>query len=242
MQRYGAASIGALRAGYHRQSARAGQAWSTDHCSPSNKRDRKEGAGPIENAPPERGEVWERRPCEASRLTYLDRQAPSIERRKACHFVHIPRIMWSLQHPISSRPAGFAVRRVHPVDKHVGARVRMRRLMVNKIQAEVANALGVTFQQLQKYENGANRISASRLQLLCAILQVPVSFFFEGLPDVPETDGESAALNGFLATSDGIALMTGYARIRDPKVRRAIVALVEQIVAEPVSEPGGTVH
>ena len=118
----------------------------------------------------------------------------------------------------------------------------MRRLMLNKIQAEVANALGVTFQQLQKYENGANRISASRLQLLCMVLKVPVSFFFEGLPDVPETDGDSAALNGFLATSDGIALMTGYARIRDPKVRRAIVALVEQIVAEPVSEPVGTVH
>jgi transcriptional regulator with XRE-family HTH domain len=80
----------------------------------------------------------------------------------------------------------------------------MRRLVLNKSQAEVANALGLTFQQLQKYEKGANRISASRLQLLCAILQVPVSFFFDGLPDVPETDGESAALNGFLATSDGV--------------------------------------
>jgi hypothetical protein len=72
------------------------------------------------------------------------------------------------------------------------------------------------------------------LQRLCAVLKVPVSFFFE-VPDVPETDSESAALTAVLATSDGVALMTGYARIRDPNVRRAIVALVEQIVAEPVA-------
>jgi transcriptional regulator with XRE-family HTH domain len=138
----------------------------------------------------------------------------------------------------NSRDRQIAVRRINPIDKHVGARVRTRRIMLNKSQAEVANALGLTFQQLQKYENGANRISASRLQSLCAILQAPVSFFFDGLPDVPETDGDAAALNGFLATSDGIALMTGYARIRAPKLRRAIVALVEQIVAERE----GTVH
>jgi transcriptional regulator with XRE-family HTH domain len=121
----------------------------------------------------------------------------------------------------------------HPTDKHVGARLRMRRLMLDKSQEEVANALGLTFQQVQKYEKGANRISASRLQQLCKILSVPVPFFFEGLPDTPDVDGESAALNGVLATSDGIALASAYTRIRDPKVRRAIVALVEQIGAEP---------
>ncbi len=127
----------------------------------------------------------------------------------------------------------MTARRGHPTDEHVGARLRMRRLMLDKSQEEIAKALGLTFQQVQKYEKGANRISASRLQQLCKVLSVPVPFFFEGLPDTPEVDGESTALNGVLATSDGIALASAYMLIRDPKVRRAIVALVEQIGAEP---------
>jgi transcriptional regulator with XRE-family HTH domain len=128
---------------------------------------------------------------------------------------------------------------VHPTDKHVGNRMRMRRLMLHKSQSDVANALGLTFQQLQKYENGTNRISASRLQVLCAILQVPVSFFFEGAPQEPKlpvlgSDEQSPSyVNEFLATSDGVALALAFGRIRDPKVRRAIVALVEQIVVHP---------
>src|SRR5271166_5909179 len=101
---------------------------------------------------------------------------------------------------------------VHPTDKHVGARLRMRRLMLNRSQSQIANALGLTFQQVQKYEKGSNRISASRLQQMCSILQVPVSFFFEGAPQafvVPdligtEVDDEAAVLTGFLATSDGL--------------------------------------
>jgi transcriptional regulator with XRE-family HTH domain len=105
--------------------------------------------------------------------------------------------------------------------------------MLDKSQEEIAEALGLTFQQVQKYEKGANRISASRLQQLCKILSVPVPFIFEGSPDTPDVDGESAALNSVVATSDGIALSSAYMRIRDPKARRAIVALVEQITAEP---------
>ena len=123
--------------------------------------------------------------------------------------------------------------RVHSTDKHVGARLRMRRLMLDMSQGEVANALGLTFQQVQKYEKGANRISASRLQHLCKILDVQVSFFFEGLPEMPEVDGEFAAVTSVLATTDGLALVTAYTSIRDARVRRAIVALVEQIAAEP---------
>jgi transcriptional regulator with XRE-family HTH domain len=94
------------------------------------------------------------------------------------------------------------------------------------------------------YENGSNRISASRLQRLCAILQVPVSFFFEGPPQEPKlprlgSDEQSPSyVNEFLATSDGVALALACGRIRDAKVRRAIVALVEQIVAEPVQLRG----
>jgi transcriptional regulator with XRE-family HTH domain len=137
------------------------------------------------------------------------------------------------------------MKRIHPIDKHVGARARMRRLMLNMSQSKIADALGVTFQQIQKYENGVNRISASRLQRLCAILEVPVSFFFDGaprahgLPDTPEAEavGESAALDAFVATSDGLALVTAYTRIPNTKVRRAIVALVEQITAESLTAP-----
>jgi transcriptional regulator with XRE-family HTH domain len=130
--------------------------------------------------------------------------------------------------------------RVNPIDKHVGNRVRMRRLILNMSQTEIGDALGLTFQQVQKYEKGTNRISASRLQQLCRILQVPVAFFFEGapralgLPEPTEADAESPAyVSDFLATSDGVALVKAFTRIRDAKVRRAIVALVQQVVSEP---------
>src|SRR6202161_1024268 len=70
----------------------------------------------------------------------------------------------------------------NPIDKHVGSRVRMRRMMLSMSQEKLGNALGLTFQQVQKYEKGTNRIGASRLQQISQILQVPVSFFFEGVP------------------------------------------------------------
>jgi transcriptional regulator with XRE-family HTH domain len=73
----------------------------------------------------------------------------------------------------------------HPIDKHVGSRVRMRRKMLCMSQEKLADGLGLTFQQVQKYEKGCNRISASRLQQISQIVQVPVPFFFEGAPDVP---------------------------------------------------------
>jgi len=89
---------------------------------------------------------------------------------------------------------------------------------------------------VQKYENGANRVSASRLQHLCQILQVPVAFFFEGLPvgaspEVAEGSVSPPYINDFLSTSDGLALARAFMGIRDLKLRRAIVALVEQITA-----------
>jgi transcriptional regulator with XRE-family HTH domain len=118
--------------------------------------------------------------------------------------------------------------------------MRMRRLMLDMSQTEIGDALGVTFQQVQKYEKGTNRISASRLQQLCAILKVQVSFFFEGAPralDLPAASDAGAEVssyvNDFLATSDGVALVRAFTRVHDTKVRRAIVALVQQIGAEP---------
>jgi transcriptional regulator with XRE-family HTH domain len=81
----------------------------------------------------------------------------------------------------------------HPTDKHVGSRVRMRRLMLGRSQTQLGEALGVTFQQVQKYEKGTNRIGASRLQQISDTFQVPIGFFFEG---VPQPHGEHHLQNG----------------------------------------------
>jgi len=119
-----------------------------------------------------------------------------------------------------------------PTDRHVGARVRMRRMMLGMSQSKLGDALGLTFQQVQKYEKGTNRIGASRLQQTALILQVPVSFFFEGLPLPSEAPSEEGAyIDDFLATSDGLSLTKHFMRIKDPKVRRCIVELVEHIAA-----------
>ena len=126
----------------------------------------------------------------------------------------------------------------NPIDKHVGSRVRMRRMMLAMSQEKLGDALGLTFQQVQKYEKGTNRIGASRLQQISNILQVPVAFFFEGAPDIsdglrPMKDAPSPAyVSDFLATSDGLALTKAFMRITDAKLRRRIVDLVEQIAGE----------
>jgi transcriptional regulator with XRE-family HTH domain len=108
----------------------------------------------------------------------------------------------------------------------------MRRLMLHMSQQAVADALGLTFQQVQKYENGVNRVSASRLQELCKILQAPVPFFFEGAPGGMSAEATPSYVNDFLATSDGLALAGAFMRIPDQKLRHAITALVRQIAAE----------
>lgn len=123
----------------------------------------------------------------------------------------------------------------NPIDKHVGSRVRMRRMMLNMSQEKLGDALGLTFQQVQKYEKGTNRIGASRLQQISNTLQVPVEFFFEGAPHLPgasrvDADAPSPAyVSDFLSSSDGLALTKAFMRISDAKLRRRIVDLVEQI-------------
>jgi transcriptional regulator with XRE-family HTH domain len=129
----------------------------------------------------------------------------------------------------------------NPIDKHVGSRVRMRRMMLSMSQEKLGDALGLTFQQVQKYEKGTNRIGASRLQQISQILQVPVAFFFEGAPNV---GGDGSRVSGmgeapspayvsdFLATSDGLSLTKAFMRIKSNKLRRRIVDLVEQIAGD----------
>jgi transcriptional regulator with XRE-family HTH domain len=126
----------------------------------------------------------------------------------------------------------------NPIDKHVGSRVRMRRLMLGMSQQKLGDALGLTFQQVQKYEKGINRIGASRLQHLSHILQIPVPFFFEGAPQLTGQSKEigdapsPAYVFDFFATSDGLALTKAFMRIKGPKVRRRIVELVKEMAGE----------
>jgi transcriptional regulator with XRE-family HTH domain len=126
----------------------------------------------------------------------------------------------------------------HPIDKHVGSRVRMRRLMLRMSQTALADQLGITFQQVQKYEKGTNRISASRLQGISQILQVPIPFFFEGVPRMPEESRRHGAaaspayVSEFLASANGLKLVGVFTRIRDAKLRRSIVRLVEVMAGQ----------
>lgn len=129
----------------------------------------------------------------------------------------------------------------NPVDVHVGSRVRMRRMILSMSQERLGDQLGVTFQQIQKYEKGSNRIGASRLQQIARVLQVPVAFFFEDAPD----GGAGAAgfaeaqspnyVTDFLSSSEGLALNRAFVRIADAKVRKRIIDLVEA-VADKASE------
>jgi transcriptional regulator with XRE-family HTH domain len=126
-----------------------------------------------------------------------------------------------------------------PIDKHAGARLRMRRMMVGMSQEKLAAAVGITFQQIQKYEKGANRIAASRLQQIARILQVPPAFFFDeaGPSDAPsagfaEPDAGAYVVD-FLSTAEGLQLNRAFAMIRDPKVRRRIVDLVVSLAQDP---------
>jgi transcriptional regulator with XRE-family HTH domain len=126
----------------------------------------------------------------------------------------------------------------NPTDKYVGSRVRMRRLMLHMSQERLADQLGLTFQQVQKYEKGTNRISASRLQEIARILDVPVPFFFEGVPQAGGTSRRSsednaslAHITDFLGNADGHALVKAFMKIKNAGLRRSIVRMVEAIVS-----------
>lgn len=126
----------------------------------------------------------------------------------------------------------------NPIDIHVGSRVRLRRMMLGMSQEKLGEHLGITFQQIQKYEKGTNRIGASRLQHIARVLSVPVSFFFEDAP------GGAADQSGlaekqpahyvvdFLSSSEGIQLNKAFIRVKDAKVRRRIIDLVRSIAGE----------
>ena len=134
-------------------------------------------------------------------------------------------------------------KRPNPIDIHVGSRIRLRRNMVALSQEKLGERLGITFQQVQKYEKGTNRVDASRLQAIAAILNVPPAYFFE---DAPREDGqtpmgfqEDAAMPlvpDFMSSTESLQLSRAFMKIRDTKVRRKILDLVKTLGADD-SEP-----
>ncbi|MBI1260164.1 MAG: helix-turn-helix domain-containing protein [Rhizobiales bacterium] len=126
----------------------------------------------------------------------------------------------------------------NPIDVHVGSRVRMRRMMVGLSQEKLGEALGLTFQQVQKYEKGLNRIGASRLYQIARILVVPVSYFYDGLDlpdgDLPAPQAGAGQLDlERMTTGEGIQLNSAFFAIRDADLRRRLLDLVKVLGRQP---------
>lgn len=141
-----------------------------------------------------------------------------------------------------SEAAGRGTRRANPIDVHVGSRVRLRRMILGMSQEKLGEHLGLTFQQVQKYEKGVNRIGASRLFDLANVLGVPVQFFYDEAPELSsaptsphvglaEPPGENYVID-FLSTREGLELNKAFAKVSDPNVRRAVVEMVRAIAGE----------
>lgn len=120
-------------------------------------------------------------------------------------------------------------RSANSVDSHVGSRVRLRRLELGLSQEKLADQLGITFQQVQKYERGTNRIGASRLHQIALVLQSPITYFFEGASEtaLPRTDG--SPLSQVLADPATVRLVRAFASITDPQLKQKAVGIIEAI-------------
>jgi transcriptional regulator with XRE-family HTH domain len=132
-----------------------------------------------------------------------------------------------------------AERHPNPIDLHVGARIRMRRKILGVSQERLAEDLGLTFQQIQKYERGANRVSASKLYEIARSLQSSVAYFFEGLADTTHegvAEGGEPFVHDFLMTSEGLELAALFPKITRSKVRRRILELVRSMAEEEAAE------
>ncbi len=137
--------------------------------------------------------------------------------------------------------ANNVARKAHPIDVHVGGRVRFRRVFLGFSQEKLAKALGLTFQQIQKYERGANRISASRLYELAQLLDVPLTFFFEGVEEIAGERNTAAAMElrsgthfqsidpDFVSQRETLNLISSYYRISDADVRTEVLGLLKSL-------------
>lgn len=122
----------------------------------------------------------------------------------------------------------------NPTDVYVGGRIRLRRKMAGLSQERLGNLLGITFQQIQKYEKGTNRVGASRLQAIAGILEVPVSYFFEQQDGPVVLDGIASPMRDepftrFVSSSEGIALNKAFLSIRNPRVRKSLISLAKSL-------------
>jgi transcriptional regulator with XRE-family HTH domain len=125
----------------------------------------------------------------------------------------------------------------HRLDVAMGQRIRERRRALGMSQGDLARALGITFQQVQKYERGANRVSASKLYEIASTLHAPISYFFDGLDDptgdgAPSAGGDEQTVHAFLMTSEGLDLARGFARVPRGRVRRRILELIRALAGE----------
>jgi transcriptional regulator with XRE-family HTH domain len=118
---------------------------------------------------------------------------------------------------------------VNPVDRHLGARIRMQRLALGISQESLGKAIGLTFQQVQKYEKGVNRVSGSRMHQIAMALKVSPSFFFEAAPAAVGNAKATSFIEEFVASKQGVALARAFTKINDSRMRGDIVALVERI-------------
>ncbi len=141
--------------------------------------------------------------------------------------------------PAAPLPEERNARRANLVDSHVGSRVRLRRMLLGMSQEKLGESLGLTFQQVQKYEKGVNRIGASRLFDLAHVLGVPVQFFYDELGGADAVNAHGFAerpaetyVVDFLGSRDGLELNKAFVRITDPKVRRSVIDLVRSLAGQ----------
>ncbi|WP_299809826.1 helix-turn-helix transcriptional regulator [Tardiphaga sp.] len=124
----------------------------------------------------------------------------------------------------------MSVRSTDDFDKSVGMRIRSQRLLANMSQQELAERLGVSFQQIQKYEKGANRVGASRVHQICKALEVSMSSIYEGhVEAVGMRSSALSAIHQFLATREGLALVQGFQKITAGNVRSHLIDLIEEL-------------
>ena len=141
---------------------------------------------------------------------------------------------------VSSRPPIICVcvvpkKQASPIDAQVGNRVRIRRMLIGMSQEKLGDLLGLTFQQVQKYEKGVNRVGAGRLYEISRILGVPIEFFYEGVAgaqagELAET--QSAPVMEFVSSGEGLQLSLAFMKIKDPKVRKRMLDLVKSLAEE----------
>jgi transcriptional regulator with XRE-family HTH domain len=131
----------------------------------------------------------------------------------------------------------------NPIDVHVGSRVRLRRMLIGMSQEKLGEMLGLTFQQIQKYEKGANRIGASRLYQISKILDVPVQFFFEDMPDEYKIEASGMSepdvtpfVMDFVSSAEGLQLNRSFTKISDPHVRKRLVDLIKSLSGEELEK------